>query len=139
MRHLNLKAILSSAALCALISTSAIAEQIWNRGANGDVQSLDPHKTSTIEEANILGDLFTGLVAVDAEGNATPALQKRLAALGADAAAASQLRRAADGKNEVLFYDSVAPGTLLIEGLPRALEISDTAIQAPRISLNIVR
>ena len=72
MRHFSLKAILSSAALCALISTSAIAEQIWNRGANGDVQSLDPHKTSTIEEANILGDLFTGLVAVDAEGNAIP-------------------------------------------------------------------
>ena len=72
-------------------------------------------------------------VGLDAEGNATPALLKRLAALGADAAAASQLRRAADGKNEALFYDSVAPGTLLIEGLPRALETAMAKLPIPKV------
>ncbi|MGV8990548.1 MAG: glycine--tRNA ligase subunit beta [Thiobacillus sp.] len=72
-------------------------------------------------------------VGLDAEGNATPALLKRLAALGADASAASQLRRAADGKNEALFYDSVAPGTLLIEGLPRALETAMAKLPIPKV------
>ena len=61
-------------------------------------------------------------VGLDAEGNATPALLKRLAALGADAAAVPQLKRAPDGKNEALFYDSVAKGALLVDGLQKALE-----------------
>ncbi|HZW26522.1 MAG TPA: glycine--tRNA ligase subunit beta [Gallionella sp.] len=61
-------------------------------------------------------------VGLDAEGNATPALLKRLAALGADASAVPQLKRAQDGKNEALFYDSVAKGALLADGLQKALE-----------------
>ncbi|MDP1862706.1 MAG: glycine--tRNA ligase subunit beta [Thiobacillus sp.] len=72
-------------------------------------------------------------VGLDAEGKATPALLKRLAALGADDSAVSQLRRAADGKNEVLFYDSVAPGTLLVEGLPRALETAMAKLPIPKV------
>jgi len=52
-------------------------------------------------------------VGLDADGKATPALLKRLAAVGADESAVSQLRRAPDGKNEALFYDSIAPGTTL--------------------------
>ncbi|MDZ4201019.1 MAG: glycine--tRNA ligase subunit beta [Gallionella sp.] len=61
-------------------------------------------------------------VGLDAEGNATPALLKRLAALGADASAVPNLKRAPDGKNEALFYDSVAKGALLADGLQKALE-----------------
>jgi len=72
-------------------------------------------------------------VGLDADGNATPALLKRLAALGADAAAASQLRRAIDGKNEALFYDSIAPGTLLIDGLPHALETAMAKLPIPKV------
>ena len=66
MKHTNLKSLLAGAALFTLMTSAAFAAGTWNRGANGDVQSLDPHKTSTIEEANIIGDLFTGLIAVDA-------------------------------------------------------------------------
>ncbi len=72
MTKTNVKLLLAGAAIFALMSSAAFAAGTWNRGANGDVQSLDPHKTSTIEEANIIGDLFTGLVAVDAEGNIIP-------------------------------------------------------------------
>jgi glycyl-tRNA synthetase beta chain len=61
-------------------------------------------------------------VGLDANGQATPALLKRLAALGADASAVPQLKRAPDGKNEALFYDSVAKGALLADGLQKALE-----------------
>ena len=72
MRHFSLKSLLTGAALVALTATGAIAETVWNRGANGDVQSLDPHKTSTVEEFNIINDLFSGLMTTDAQGNAMP-------------------------------------------------------------------
>ncbi len=78
-------------------------------------------------------------VGLDANGNATPALLKRLAALGADAStlkgtsAVSQLRRAADGKNEALFYDSIEPGTHLADGLQRALEAAMAKLPIPKV------
>ena len=72
-------------------------------------------------------------VGLDADGNATPALLKRLAALGADASAVAQLRRAADGKNEALFYDSIAPGTTLADGLQRALEAAMAKLPIPKV------
>ncbi|MGE5026852.1 MAG: glycine--tRNA ligase subunit beta, partial [Betaproteobacteria bacterium] len=61
-------------------------------------------------------------VGLDATGKATPALLKRLAALGADASVVATLRREGEGKNEALFHDSIAPGTTLPDGLQRALE-----------------
>jgi glycyl-tRNA synthetase beta chain len=72
-------------------------------------------------------------VGLDAGGKATPALLKRLAALGADESSVGQLRRAADGKNEALFYDSVAPGTTLEEGLQRALEAAMAKLPIPKV------
>jgi glycyl-tRNA synthetase beta chain len=72
-------------------------------------------------------------VGLDAEGKATPALLKRLAALGAGESAVSQLRRVADGKNEALFHDSVAPGTTLAEGLQRALEAAMAKLPIPKV------
>ncbi len=61
-------------------------------------------------------------VGLDANGQATPALLKRLAGLGADATAVPNLKRAQDGKNEVLFYDSMVQGAMLVDGLQKALE-----------------
>jgi len=72
-------------------------------------------------------------VGLDADGKATPALQKRLAALGADESAVSRLRRAADGKNEALFHDSIAPGTTLTDGLQRALEAAMAKLPIPKV------
>ena len=64
---------LAAGALALLLGTaSASANMVYLRGANGDPQSLDPHKTSTVEEANILRDLFTGLVAQDQDANLIP-------------------------------------------------------------------
>ena len=63
----------AAAAVLLLVSTlPAMAEVVYNRGNSADPESLDPHKTSTVYEANILRDLFTGLVAHDAKGNAVP-------------------------------------------------------------------
>ena len=72
-------------------------------------------------------------VGLDVDGKATPALLKRLAALGADASAVSQLRRAADGKNEVLFHDSIAPGMTLADGLQHALETAMAKLPIPKV------
>jgi glycyl-tRNA synthetase beta chain len=60
-------------------------------------------------------------VGLDAAGNATPALLKKLASLGADASVVPDLKRAMDGKAEALFFDSIVAGVKLAEGLQKAL------------------
>jgi oligopeptide transport system substrate-binding protein len=67
-----MKPIVAAALAAAIAIPAASAEVVYNRGANGDPQSLDPHKTSTVEEANILRDMFSGLVAQDADANLIP-------------------------------------------------------------------
>src|SRR2546421_191216 len=52
-------------------------------------------------------------VGIDASGYATPALLKKLQALGADASVVASLKRALDGKAEALFYESNAKGATL--------------------------
>jgi glycyl-tRNA synthetase beta chain len=72
-------------------------------------------------------------VGLDASGQATPALLKRLGALGADASAVPGLKRAMDGKAEALFYESVAQGATLAEGLQQALEESIARLPIPKV------
>src|SRR5438046_504160 len=69
---MNFKSFIIGTTMLMMTAGGAFAETIWNRGANSDVQSLDPHKTSTVEEANILRDMFVGLVTEDVEGNTIP-------------------------------------------------------------------
>lgn len=54
-------------------------------------------------------------------GEATPALQKKLAAKGLEGIDVSTLVRESDGKNEQLIYRGVARGAQLAEGLQEAL------------------
>jgi glycyl-tRNA synthetase beta chain len=74
---------------------------------------------------------------LDAAGNATPALLKKLQALGADvsdpAAAVAALKRAPDGKAEALFYDSVVKGASLQAGLQKALEEALAKLPIPKV------
>ncbi|PPE69075.1 glycine--tRNA ligase subunit beta [Caldimonas thermodepolymerans] len=72
-------------------------------------------------------------VGLDAQGQPTPALLKKLAALGVDASVVPQLRRAVDGKAEALFHDSVAPGVTLAEGLQKALEDAIAGLPIPKV------
>ena len=72
-------------------------------------------------------------VGLDAGGNATPALLKRLSALGADASAVPQLKRAMDGKAEALFYDSMVKGATLAEGLQKALLEAIAKLPIPKV------
>ncbi|WP_439590029.1 glycine--tRNA ligase subunit beta [Hydrogenophaga sp.] len=72
-------------------------------------------------------------VGLDASGQPTPALLKRLAALGADAAAVAGLKRAPDGKAEALFFDSVQAGVDLATGLQKALEEAIAKLPIPKV------
>ena len=72
-------------------------------------------------------------VGLDASGNATPALLKKLQALGADASAVAGLKRAPDGKAEALFYDSTVTGATLAEGLQKALLDAIAKLPIPKV------
>ncbi|MBU6259222.1 MAG: glycine--tRNA ligase subunit beta [Burkholderiales bacterium] len=72
-------------------------------------------------------------VGLDAQGQPTPALLKKLAALGADASALPRLTRALDGKAEALFLDTVAAGVTLADGLQKALADAIARLPIPKV------
>jgi glycyl-tRNA synthetase beta chain len=72
-------------------------------------------------------------VALNAEGQPTPALLKKLAALGADASVVPQLKRLPDGKAEALFLDSLVPGVTLADGLQKALAEAIVKLPIPKV------
>ena len=72
-------------------------------------------------------------VGLDASGNATPALIKRLNGMGLDASAVNNLTKQADGKNEALFLDVMQKGVSLNEGLQVALNDAITKLPIPKV------
>jgi len=76
-------------------------------------------------------------VGLDAAGQATPALLKKLQALGADVSdpsrAVAALKRAPDGKAEALFYDSLVTGATLDTGLQKALDEAIAKLPIPKV------
>ena len=79
------------------------------------------HVAAQAADKPISQKLMPVSVGLDAAGGATPALLKRLSALGADASAVPQLRRENDGKTDILFLDTIAHGVTLEHGLPGAV------------------
>ena len=81
--------------------------------------------------------LMPASVGLSADGQATPALLKKLAALGADlsdpAAAVAQLKRQGEGKAEALFYDSLVTGATLDVGLQKALDEALAKLPIPKV------
>jgi glycyl-tRNA synthetase beta chain len=76
-------------------------------------------------------------VGLDAAGHATPALIKKLQALGVDlsdpVAAVASLKRQPDGKADALFYDSLVTGATLDLGLQKALEEAIRLLPIPKV------
>ncbi|CDG81453.1 glycine--tRNA ligase subunit beta [Janthinobacterium agaricidamnosum] len=72
-------------------------------------------------------------VALDANGNGTPPLAKKLAALGFPDVTVAELERAADGKAESFFYSYSAPGSKLETGLQLALAESAAKLPIPKV------
>ena len=84
---------------------------------------------------NVQQKLMPVAVALDATGAPTPALLKKLAALGAGSGpeVLAQLKRAPDGKAEALFLDSTVPGATLAEGLQKALTEALVKLPIPKL------
>ena len=71
-------------------------------------------------------------VGLDADGKATPALEKKMKALGI-ACDVSELKRVNDGKNEQLVYEGVRAGVHVAEAVQKALEESVKALPIPKV------
>ncbi|MCD6667126.1 MAG: glycine--tRNA ligase subunit beta [Hydrogenophaga sp.] len=89
------------------------------------------------EDKAVRQKLMPVSVALTADGQATPALLKKLSALGADvsdpAAAVARLQREGEGKNEALFYDSLVTGATLDLGLQKALDEAIRQLPIPKV------
>src|SRR5450830_14202 len=72
-------------------------------------------------------------VALDANGNGTPPLAKKLAALGFPDLTVADLERAVDGKAESFFYTYTAPGSQLAAGAQAALTESAAKLPIPKL------
>jgi glycyl-tRNA synthetase beta chain len=101
---------------------------------------LAAHITQVLAQADdkaVQQKLMPVAVGLDASGKATPALLKKLQALGADVAdpdaLVASLKRAPDGKAEALFYDSVAKGATLLQGLQKALDEALAKLPIPKV------
>jgi glycyl-tRNA synthetase beta chain len=100
---------------------AAHVTQVWRKAADKAVQQK----------------LMPVSVGLDADGQAKPALLKKLQALGADVsdpvAVVAALKRAPDGKAEALFYDSLVTGATLDSGLQKALEEAIAKLPIPKV------
>ncbi len=97
---------------------------------------LAAHITAVLSQAAdklVSQKLMPVAVGLDSAGQATPALLKKLQALGADASAVAGLKRAPDGKAEALFYDSLVTGASLAEGLQKALLDAIAKLPIPKV------
>ncbi|AXS80876.1 glycine--tRNA ligase subunit beta [Dechloromonas sp. HYN0024] len=125
-----------AATLAASLKNSGLATAAASVTAYASPRRLAAHVTDVAAVAAdkpVVQKLMPVAVGLDAAGNATPALLKKLAALGADASCVPALRRENDGKADILFYDSLAKGATLAEGLQKALEAALAALPIPKV------
>lgn len=125
---------------------SVIFEQLKAQGLLASTESrltayasprrLAVHVTEVLPQAEdkaVSQKLMPVAVGLDAEGKPTPALLKKLAALGADESAVAGLKRQGEGKAEALFYESTAKGVLLTDGVQKALDEALAKLPIPKV------
>ena len=89
--------------------------------------------SSKADDKQVAQKLMPVSVGLDAAGHATPALLKRLGALGVGTEVVPQLRREGEGKAESLIYDSQQAGVTLTEGLQLALQETLAKLPIPKV------
>jgi glycyl-tRNA synthetase beta chain len=97
---------------------------------------LAAHITAVAAQAadkQISQKLMPVSVGLNADGNATPALMKRLNGMGLDESAVANLTKQMDGKNEALFLDITQQGAALKEGLQKAVEEAIQKLPIPKV------
>lgn len=88
---------------------------------------------SKVADKQVAQKLMPASVGLDASGKATPALVKKLASLGMDESAVTQLRKENDGKADILFLDALQPGATLSDGLQKAIDESIAKLPIPKV------
>ena len=97
---------------------------------------LAGHITEVLPQAEdkaVSQKLMPVSVGLDAEGKPTPALLKKLAALGADESAVAGLKRQGEGKAEALYYESTVKGVVLADGVQKALDEAIAKLPIPKV------
>ncbi len=125
-----------AAALVNSLKNAGLATSTAEVSAYASPRRLAAHVTDVAAVAAdkpVVQKLMPVAVGLDANGHATPALLKKLGALGADASIVPSLRRENDGKADILFYDSLAKGATLAEGLQKAVEAALAALPIPKV------
>ncbi len=125
--------------------SGVLFEQLKNQGLTTSASQLTPYASPRRLAAHITGvaaqaadktvsqKLMPLSVGLDAAGNATTALLKKLQALGADASVIPDLKRVIDGKAEALFFESTVTGIGLADGLQKALHEAIAKLPIPKV------
>ena len=121
-----------------------VSQHLQNRGflaedsvttAYGAPRRLAVHVTNVLDKSPdepFTQKLVPVRVGIAADGSATPALLKKMGALGITCEVAD-LKRVNDGKNEQLVFEGVRPGITLAEGLQLALDAAIKALPIPKV------
>ncbi len=132
------------------VFADTLAVGLGSRGLVGDNSSVTGYATPrrlAVQVSRVLANapdravehkLMPVAVGLDAAGAATPALKKKLAALGAHAGVGgdvdvAQLERRVDGKAEVLLWRTTQRGATLAQGLQAALDDTLAALPIAKV------
>jgi glycyl-tRNA synthetase beta chain len=97
---------------------------------------LAAHMTGVANKADdeqVAQKLMPVKVGLDVDGKPTPALLKRLDAMGLDTSDAAKLRTEHDGKSDNLLIDISKTGATLSEGLQKAIEEALAKLPIPKV------
>jgi len=124
---------------------TVLTEQLQKQGLVGDGSQVTPYATPRRLGARVtqvlskapqrlqVSKLMPVAVALNTEGQASPALVKKLQSLGLDASVLPQLKRVSDGKAEVLMHEAMVDGVSLQAGLQLALEEAVAKLPIPKV------
>jgi glycyl-tRNA synthetase beta chain len=125
-----------AATLVASLQAAGLADQAAVATGFASPRRLGVHVTGVAAKAAdraLQQKLMPAAVAFDKDGNASPALLKKLASLGFGPEAVPGLKRLPDGKAESLFVDQRVAGATLAEGLQKALDETLAKLPIPKV------
>lgn len=125
-----------SANLLASLATQGLTTSSSQATSFASPRRLAAHISAIPDKAldkQVQQKLMPVSVALDGNGKPTPALLKKLAALGMTESVLPNLKRQSDGKAESLFLDTVVAGVTLAAGLSTALGESLGKLPIPKV------
>jgi len=119
--------------LAGLIDASIAASDIERYATPRRLAVLIPKVLTVAPDKQMREKVLPVSVALDANGQPTPPLAKKLAALGFPNTTLEQLERAPDGKTEAFFLSYTAAGIALSAGLQSALDETLAKLPIPKV------